>query len=785
MKNDKELHIATGQSRKTKTWQNRTALWSELVSDLSETVYTDETVDEYHKMSKDDQDAIKDVGGFVGGYLIKGSRKNVKFRDIVTLDIDFGDLGVWDVYSMIYGNAAVLYSTHKHTREKPRLRLIIPLDRSVTPEEYEAIARRIAGDLDINIFDDTTYQPQRLMYWPSTSKDGEYVFKSRDDTFTKADEILSSYHDWHDISEWPVSDRQKTVVKKEADKQQNPLEKDGVIGAFCRAYYPISLVIEKYVTDYEPTTESNRYTYKKGSTSGGVLVYDDTFTYSYHDTDPASGVLCNAFDLVRLHRFKNLDEKAKPNTPAHRMPSFIAMEELATNDERVKPEILSDLIDDFDMEDEEDTKWTTKLQLSKQGKILPTYKNLLLILTNDKNLKGRFGYNEMSKQEVLVKETPWRRVAKNEEAISDTDDANIRVYLERKYSITGKDKIFDAVNVVCHQNSYHPVKEYLESLKWDGIKRLEDLFIDYFGVEPSEYIRTVSRKTLIAAVSRIYEPGCKFDTMLTVYGPQGCGKSSFFEKLSKGWFTDSLKDIRNKDALEGLQGVWIVEMAEMTALKKADSEAIKSFLSGTTDRFRMAYGRRTRNYPRSCIFVATTNEMSFLRDKTGNRRFWIVDIPKNARPSKSVFTITSDVIDQIWAEAKHLYDYHKEPLYLSHEMEQEAIRMQESFMQDDPRVSIIHDYLDRKLPENWYEMDLIDRQLWLASDDKGTLERTKVYAAEVWTEALGYDDIKKLNSYEVSEINKIIDMRPEWQKAVVKIKGLKNAVRGFQKINAK
>lgn len=785
MKNDKELHIAVGQSRKTKTWQNRTVLWSELVSDLSETVYTDETVDEYRKMSKDNQDAIKDVGGFVGGYLIKGSRKNVKFRDLVTLDIDFGDLGVWDVYTMIYGNAAVLYSTHKHTPETPKLRLIVPLDRSVSPEEYEAIARRIAGDLDINVFDDTTYQPQRLMYWPSTSKDGESIFRSVDDTFICADEILNSYHDWHDVSEWPVSDRQEKVIRKEADKQQDPLTKEGVIGAFCRAYFPISLAIKAFIPDYEPTAEANRYTYKKGSTSGGVIVYDDKFTYSYHNTDPASGVLCNAFDLVRMHRFKTLDEKAKSGTPAHRMPSFMAMEELATNDEKVKPEILRDLIDDFDMEDEEDAEWATKLQLSKQGKILPTYENLLLILTNDRNLKGRFGYNEMSKQEVLIKETPWRKITANEEAINDTDDANIRVYLERKYAITGKDKIFDAVNVVCHQNGFHPVKEYLESLTWDGVSRIDDLFIDYFGVEPSEYIRAVSRKTLTAAVARIYEPGCKFDTMLTIYGPQGCGKSSFFEKLSKGWFTDSLKDIRNKDALEGLQGVWIVEMAEMTAMKKADSEAIKSFLSGTTDRFRMAYGRRTKNYPRSCIFVGTTNEMDFLRDKTGNRRFWIVDIPKNARPSKSVFRISSDVIDQIWAEAKNVYDRRTETLYLSREMEKEAFKMQESFMQDDPRVSVIFDYLDRKLPEDWYEMDLIDRQSWLASDAKGTIERTKVYAAEVWTEALGYDDIKKLNSYEVSEINKIIDMKPEWQKAMVKVKGSRKSMRGFRKVSTK
>ena len=144
--------------------------------------------------------------------------------------------------------------------------------------------------------------------------------------------------------------------------------------------------------------------------------------------------------------------------------------------------------------------------------------------------------------------------------------------------------------------------------------------------------------------------------MLTLKGPQGCGKSSFFRKVSLGWFTDSIKDIRNKDALEALQGVWIVEMGELTAMKKVDAETIKSFLSGTVDRFRMAYGRRTKNYPRQCIFVATTNENEFLRDKTGNRRFWIVSGSKSIKPVKDVFSITREEINQIWAETKALYD---------------------------------------------------------------------------------------------------------------------------------
>lgn len=765
MKNDIKLDIAVGNSRKQKVWKNKQLFWSELVKKLSETVRTAETLAEYKKLPKSRQDEIKDVGGFVGGYLIKGSRSHVKYRQIICLDIDFGDLGIWDSWELLYGNAGCIYSTHKHESDHPRLRLIIPLDRRVNVDEYQAIARKIADNLDIEAFDSTTFQPQRLMYWSNTSSDGEFIFKLLDAEFLCADDVLNEYEDWTDISSWPTNKKAKDTIKSGVQKQKNPLEKTGVVGAFCKAY-PIDAAIEKFIPEYTACGIEDRYTYTKGSTSAGVVLYDNLFSYSHHGTDPASGVLCNAFDLVRLHKFKDLDADVEANTPASKLPSFIAMEEFAAADPKVKKEVVKmkdSTVSNEDFDDESD--WEDRLELTKKGTIIPNYHNIELILNNDLYFKDKFGYNELSKRFYALGDLPWRKVHTWDAELNDNDDVYIRSYLDRKYSITGKDKIFDATVKACQKHSFHPIKEFLEKLEWDGKARVDTLLIDYFGAKDSAYVRAVTRKTLLAAIARIYTPGCKFDTMLVIMGGQGCGKSTFVRKLAVNWYTDSIKDIKTKDALEGLQGVWLVEFSELTAMKKSDAETIKSFLSGTTDRFRKAYGRRTENYPRQCIFIATTNESAFLRDKTGNRRYWIVSGDLKGKNKKSVFKdLTENEVEQIWAEAKYMYNNNNEPLFLDEELEKIAKEEQELFMVEDPNELIIKDYLERLLPADWDNMDLYDRQDFINSDRKGVAPRDKVCSAEIWCEALGYDDTRKLNAFEIANINRIIESTGNWEK---------------------
>lgn len=766
MIHDRALDVALGNNRKTKKWKNKQLPWSELVTRLEKVTRTAETMAEYRAMKRDRQAEIKDVGGFVGGYCNEGSRTNVAHRSVLCLDADYADGDLWPDWGLLYGNAAAVYSTHKHTPEKPRLRLVVPLARDVTPDEYQAIGRRVAAVIGIDKFDDTTYQPQRVMYWPSCSQDGEYVFDYLDAPLLDPDKVLATYHNWQDVSSWPMSSRVAEVVKKTAAKQKDPLTKGGLVGAFCRAY-SIQEAVAEYVPTYVPCDEPGRYTYTEGSTAAGVVVYDDKFTYSHHATDPASGQLCNAWDLVRLHQFAELDEDTDPDTHASQRPSYKAMSQLAAGDAKVKAQLVADRqaeaaadFEDLEEETEVDTDWTAQLELTNKGQIAQTLGNNVAVITHDPRLKGRLAIDELARDIVLLSDPPWAG-DKAPRTWNNSDDKELRLYLEKTYKLTGKDLAFDAASIVAQRNSFHPILEYLDGCEWDGVPRVETLLIDYLGAEDNEYTRAVTRKTLVAAVARVKNPGCKFDYMLTFHGKQGIGKSALIGKLAGDWFSDSFTVVQGKEAYEQLQGVWVVEMSELTAMRKAEAETIKQFISKRSDRFRPAYDRRPQEFPRQCIFIGTTNEPQFLRDMTGNRRFWVVSTPNE--PRLDLWDdLTDEKVRQIWGEAVHLYKA-GEALYLPRELEKKAREVQAIYEEENPRAGVIADYLDRLLPENWDDLDTYSRRQWLETDNgEGTVRRQTVCTLELWAEALGGNP-DKIDRYAVKEISGIMANMPEWQ----------------------
>jgi predicted P-loop ATPase len=564
-----------------------------------------------------------------------------------------------------------------------------------------------------------------------------------------------------------MSSRVAEVQKKTAAKQKDPLEKGGLVGAFCRAY-TIQEAIEEYVPNYVPCDEPNRYTYTEGSTAAGVVIYDDKFSYSHHATDPASGQLCNAWDLVRLHRFSELDTDADPDKPINTRPSYKAMTNLATEDARVKAQLVTDrmaeALEDFgeDLPDTDDGKnddWKKKLKVTDKGGLAQTIENVVLILSNDPRLAGCLAFNEMDHNIITQKSLPWRKVKGTSQWI-DSDDASLRYYLEKVYGLSGKDRIFDAVNVVAQQNSFHPVRDYLNGCTWDGVPRVETLLIDYLGAEDNDYTRAVTRKTLVAAVARIFKPGCKFDYMLTLRGRQGIGKSALIGKLGGQWFSDTFTTIQGKEAYEQVMGVWIMEVGELAGMRKAEAETIKLYVSKQTDRFRPAYGRRLQEFPRQCIFIGTTNETQFLRDTTGNRRFWVVDTPNE--PTKDLFEeLTPETVRLIWGEAVEIYKK-GEKLYLPKALEKIAREVQESYEEENPKAGIIADYLDRRLPGDWETRDIYERRQWLESRTEGTLPRTTVCTLEIWAEALGGNP-DKLDRYVAKEIRDIMVGMPEWR----------------------
>lgn len=310
------MKIAVGNSRMEKTWTNEDISWDDFCKRVSATVITAETVEDYRKLPKDAQANIKDVGGFVGGHLNQGCRRNgmVACRSMLTLDMDYAEPDTWAQIKMLQDFKCCVYSTHKHMPDKPRLRLIIPLAREITEEEYPAVARMVAQEIGIDLFDDTTYEACRLMYWPSTSSDGVFFFDVEDGADLDPDVYLAKYADWHDASTWPVSSRQTLSLRQTITKQADPLNKPGFVGAFCRAY-SIEEAIETFLSDiYAPSSMNGRYDYIPADSTAGVVVYDGKFAFSHHATDPACGELLNAFDLVRLHKFGSLDQNCPPNS---------------------------------------------------------------------------------------------------------------------------------------------------------------------------------------------------------------------------------------------------------------------------------------------------------------------------------------------------------------------------------------------------------------------------------------------------------------------------------------
>ena len=776
--------IATAQSRLSKRWKNTETTWPEIVERLRQTTRTSETLAEYKNMTKADKDARKDVGGFVGGSLREGRRKaeNVIDRSLICLDIDYADVDFVDLVKSKILCEWVIYSTHSHTEDSPRFRIVLPLDKPITPDQYGAVSRMIAKQIGIDMFDDTTYEPHRLMYWPSTPQDGVYIFERNEGPYIVAEDVLGLYKDWRDTSFWPVSSRANRARDREIKKQGDPLEKQGLIGAFCRAY-PIQEAISEFLSGiYEG--ESARYTFKGGSTVGGVVVYDDKFIYSHHGTDPCSGQLCNAWDMVRLHKFGIKDDDVPENAPSNKRPSHIAMQGFASQDQRVKRLMIEERMVDVNAEfgvvgevedqiQEIDNTWIDELETTKKGELAKTIDNFKIILANDPNLKGLVGIDEFNAGRLcLLRDCLWG--SKRGSEWSDNDDAILRLYIEKNYGLYAPKKLEDAFNSVTLENSFHPVRSYLDKLAWDGIERVDRLFIDYLGAEDSEYVKAVTRKSLCAAIARIYKPGVKFDNVVILSGEQGIGKSYLLSKLGGCWFNDSINSLQGKEAYELIQGSWIIELGELKAFRGAASEVIKHFLSKTHDTFRGAYERRTKTHPRQCVFFGTTNHEAFLSDATGDRRSWPIELDK-ARIVKSIFdNLTDDDIDLIWAEAKYLWEK-GEQLFLDREMTEEAQKVQEKHYDEPEIAGLILDFAERQVPVNWDDYSLVERRSYWFNLDNGEIteqelvERTQICALEVWCELL-HGDPKNLDRRKSKEINDVFRRSRVWRNKYIRTK---------------
>ena len=774
MLHDRQITISVGASRKAVQWQPQTMKLSEFYTRLSVPARGKETLAVYLQMAKPQQDELKDIGGFVAGVLNGPRRKSqaVVGRDLLTLDLDnIPSGGTADVLRRVDGLGCgyCVYSTRKHMPAGPRLRVLLPLDRTCTADEYEPCARRIADMIGMQFMDPSTFEVHRLMYWPSSCADSEVVYLTADKPMLSVDGLLNTYANWKNQTTWPAVPG-ATAPARLAARQGDPLTKNGVVGAFCKVY-DIEAAMDAFLPGvYEAVdTDPGRFTFTGGSTTGGAVLYDNgKFLFSHHATDPCGGKLVNAFDLVRLHRFGDKDDEAAPGTPSNRLPSFTAMCELASGDSQVAALLLDErwskaqaAFSQMGDTAEDDGSWRRLLDANSQGNPEKTMKNLKTALAHDPKLKGKLRLNLFSGRIDLVGELPWKRPS-DTATWGDDDAAQLRIYMEPFFGKVTKNDLLDAVAACASDQAYHPVREYLQGLSWDGQPRLDGLFIDYLGAENTPYVRAVTRKAFTAAVARVMHPGCKYDTMLVLVGTQGRHKSTILAKMGGGWFSDSLRTFGDKDSMETIQGTWLNEVAEMQAMSKADVDAVKMFLSKTNDYYRAAYGRYTADRPRQCVFFGTTNSKECLVDPTGGRRFWVVDIDRRER-TKNVFLDLDKERDQLWAEAVAYWRL-GEALHLPAELEDVARKVQEEHRARHPWEGLIAEYLEQDIPADWMRWSLTQRQAWRGGGVRydGKLEsRSRICAAEVWCEVLGKPK-GDMRQRDTREINGLLERMPGW-----------------------
>lgn len=333
------------------------------------------------------------------------------------------------------------------------------------------------------------------------------------------------------------------------------------------------------------------------------------------------------------------------------------------------------------------------LELNRSGQVIETMNNYLLIFNNDPNIKNLFIHDVFSDKILKMTTsglTTW----------SDIDDSVLRVYLETNYGLYNQSKYYDAFNKVLSERAFHPIKSIIESGQWDGTPRIDRFLTDILNCPNDDYHREVSRMIFYGGISRLYNPGCKFDYMPILIGKQGCGKSSIIKWLALGeqYFTE-INTIEGKEALEQLQGSWICEFAELLAMVRTkDVEAMKGFISRTTDKYRQAYGRRLSEFPRQCLFIGTTNDYTFLVDKTGNRRYLPVIIELENGDLFKREKYVKDYILQCWREALTLFNNHKTYLTIGYEYMHLVEEAQSNVLEDDPKIGLIEEYLSQKKP---------------------------------------------------------------------------------------
>lgn len=706
MLNDRQITISIGESRKSVDWKKQVLMLSELWDRLALPVRSTETMAEYLQLPKGEQDNRKDVGGFVGGELNGPRRKagSIAGRDVLTLDLD--SIPPYQAEAVIkradgLGPGYCIYSTRKHRPDAPRLRVLIPLDRTATADEYEAVARRTAEWIGMEYMDPTTFEPHRLMYYGSCCSDGEWVFHTADKPFLSVDGTLATYNDWRDRRAWPIAAGEEKRVRDSQKRQQDPVTKGGVVGAFCRAYDVPAAMAAFIPGTYEEAGEG-RYTFTGGSTTGGAVLYEGgKFLFSHHATDPCGGQLVNAWDLVRIHKFGHLDDEAQPGTRGQSLPSFQAMVGLAREDPAVAELMAREAFGAVSTAaGVEATDREAGVELAKlQGE--PLSERVLDLALQACGVTVRV--NDITGDPEIEGLPPQylQQAALNVLHIFLSDVLK-RIGIKGASPTAIKERL-PAIFAKVH---YNPVVQMMDTTVWDGEDRFP-VVLDILGLDHNSFDAVLVRKWLIQCVALArngYGSGYGADGVLTLQGPQAAGKTTFFRRLAvkSQWFAEGVVlDKTNKDSQLQATAAWIAELGELDDTLRKEQAWLKSFLTQTEDRIRRPYAVAPEPRPRRTSFCATVNPDGFLWDPSGNRRFWTVQV--DHIDLDRLLSLPEVWFSQLWAEANTWWAEANQGFRLTREELAQLEAVNEGHRKMQTAEEEILDLLDFSIPPSEWE----------------------------------------------------------------------------------
>lgn len=718
---DTPFDIVTAPRRNSTHWRNGKVTWGDLLDWI------------------EDPAEHKECGGYILGKLKKNGERtsaNIASRSAVTLDADRADEDFLTRVDLSFRNALIVHSTYQHMNgtEGPRYRLIIPVDRDLRPEEYRPAARQLMKQLGEQYFDRTADEAARFMFKPAAEIPELYETLVIEGEAVSADRLLED-----------------TLIPDHVLKtKRDPFSLAGLAGTFNRIYTDFGELVETYDLPYEHEG-SDRWHLVGASSVAGMGEVSDGLWYSHHAGDPVHGHAQTAFDLVRIHRFGEQDAGTSEKTPINRLPSYKSMLDLAAEDPRVKDDLLSDFdkLDDAVAGDEADDSWTNRLAVGRNGKTNDDVHTWTLIRRNDEVFRG-LSLNEMTAGIETRVDLPWREKDEPSPTFNRNDRHELRTRIEKLYGFRPeRSYLDDMVNATAAAQSYHPIRDYLRGLEWDGVERVETCLP---GVRPTRYTRFVARRAMIAAVARIMEPGCKWDHMPILYGKEGLGKSYWIHRISLG-FSAALGRIGDKDTLLTMQRSWFMVSDEGHAIKGTSFDAQKEFLTRTEDTFRRPYDVEAQTIKRHSVIWGTTNDKSFLTRAEGNRRFLIV----SAEDPIDFEDLTDEYVAQVWAEAVVYYQL-GEQWHLTDEESAIAKAERELYTLEDPSEGMVREYLETLFPSKWEDKAPEERAWWYRTrgdelSEKGTRRLEQVCTAQILVEALG----RRMGEWRPDDLRSIAD----------------------------